>query len=307
MSDSGLPRPSDTQPHYGEHLGAAEYWSPYVNEILDRHGLPRAPVEAPFVGSFPTFLVGDVVVKMFGAFLDGGRSAVVEASMHELLAENPMIPAPRVVAAGSLFDAASGWPWPYLVTERLSGRPVRELDLDEIGDEVAVRLGEATALLHRFPPPGPVVERDLIVDLRASAPERLTRFGLPARLVEQVPEYLADAPNDRVLVHADITEDHAFVDDGRLVGVIDWGDALFADPWYELVPIYFGCLAGRRDLLERFLGSYAWVIDNDFPRRALQAVLEFQFDAIQRIGELVDLSCVKSLDELAGRLFPGSV
>lgn len=305
---SRLPRPLDSQPHYGAHLGDVAYWSPYVHDVLGRHGLESATIEAPFVGSFPTFLVGDVVVKLFGAFLDGGRSFAVERSMHQLLAGYPEIPAPRLVATGELFEASTGWPWPYLVTERLEGKAVRDVDLSGgVGEEVAVHLGEWTALLHRLVPPPAVLERDLLPELRASAPARLAGYGLPSHLVDQVPEYLADAPDLRVLVHADITEDHAFVHGGRLVGVIDWGDSLAADPWYELVPVYFDSLRGRRDLFELFLRSYGWPVDDDFPRRALQAVLEFQFNAIGRIGELVDIESVRTLDELAALLFPRSV
>ena len=65
VNNAVMERPRDDQPHYGEHLGDPEYWRPYVLTALGRHNLPTAHVEPPFVGSFPTSLVGRLVVKLF--------------------------------------------------------------------------------------------------------------------------------------------------------------------------------------------------------------------------------------------------
>ncbi|OBI85381.1 phosphotransferase family protein [Mycobacterium sp. 1245805.9] len=37
-----------------------------------------------------------------------------------------------------------------------------------------------------------------------------------------------------VLCHGDLKAAHILVDDGRLAGVIDWGDALVGDPWFDI-------------------------------------------------------------------------
>jgi hypothetical protein len=52
-----------------------------------------------------------------------------------------------------------------------------------------------------------------------------------------------------------------------------------------------------------FLRGYGWDRADDFGRRALQGVQEFQFDAISRISEMVDLTKVKDLGQLADRRF----
>lgn len=292
-------KPRSDQPHYGEHLGDAAYWDPWVREVLDRHDLPAVEIEEPFVGTFPTFLVGDVVVKLFGEGFDGVASHGAELAMHELLASHRDIPAPGLVASGWLYDDEPRWP--YLVTERIAGVAVRE---GGASIEVASRLGEVVALLHALPAPAVVDDRDLVASLRATAGERLRSFGLPERLVEQVPAFLADALPEDTLVHADITADHVFVDGTRLVGIIDWGDAIVADPHYELVPVFFDALAGERALLDSFLDGYGWSRgDDDFARCSLQAVLEFQFDVVGIIRRMIDLDEVRSLDELASRLF----
>ena len=168
---------------------------------------------------------------------------------------------------------------------------------------VATQLGEAVGRLHQLPAPGPVAGRDVLREMRAAAAERLRCFGMPGHLAEQVPDYLADALPATSLVHADITADHVFVDRAGLAGLIDWGDAIIADPYYELVAVYFDAFRGRRPLLAGFLRGYGWDRADDFGRRALQGVLEFQFDAISRISEMVDLTEVKDLGRLADRLF----
>jgi hypothetical protein len=288
-------RPRTDRPHYGEHLGDVAYWRPWVEAVLDRHGLAGRPIEAPFVGTFPTFLVGDVVVKLFGDAFDGAASAATERAVHELLADHPEIPAPRLVATGALYD--DGHPWPYLVTERFPGRAIRDGD-DAVVASIAPELGALVARVHALAAPPEVAARALVPELRAAAPDRLRRFGLPDHLVEQVPAYLADAEPPTTLVHADITADHVFVDGDRLVGVIDWGDAIVADRSYEVPAVHFDALRGAH--LDAFLDGAGWTLD---PRRALQGVLEFQFDAIAAVRRQVDLSTVRTLDELAARLF----
>lgn len=297
-------QPIAVEPHYGDHLGDVDYWGRYVVEIAKREGLPKSHVEAPFVGTFPTFLIGERVVKLFGSGYDGASSWAVEKAMHELLALRPSIPAPELLAAGALFTDAQEWTWPYLVTKRLRSRPVRERPLNgTAGESIAEQLGEAVADLHTLEPPAEVGDRDLLPRLRSEASVRLTGFGLPTHLVEQVPNYLTDAPRPTTLVHADITADHLFHDGHALTGIIDWGDAVIADPSYELVAIAFDCFDGDRRLFESFLRGYGWVVDADFPKNALQAICNFQFNAITRISKIVDLNSVRTLHALADRLF----
>lgn len=299
-----MDRPIGSQPHYGEHLGDPAYWGPYIIEVARRETLPVTSVEAPFVGSFPTFLLGEYVVKLFGAGFDGPAAWAAERSMHELLASHPETRAPELVAAGQLFDDSEEWGWPYLVTTRLRTRPTRELPLlGTSGARIAGQCGEAVALLHTLSPPAEVEARDLVPSLRSDAPSRLARFGLPQHLVEQVPDFLGDAPAVTTLVHADITADHLFHDNRAISGIIDWGDAIVADPFYELVALTFDCFDADQRLLGAFLAGYGWKVDSDFPRHALQAVCEFQFNAVTRIASVVDLDAEATLEGLAERLF----
>ncbi len=299
-----LQPPRSDQPHYSRHLGDTAYWTPYVNAALIQAGIPTGQIEAPFVGTFPTFLVGPVVVKMFGERFDGLASYATELAMHELLADHPDVPAPELLAHGDLFLDGDGWAWPYLITRRLFGEALRTFDRSQTDlATVATSLGLITARLHLMDPPVPVAAREPLGTLRRSAPQRLVDFGLPPRLAEQAPGYLTDAEVASVLVHGDITADHVFIQDGKLTGIIDWGDSIVADRFYEFVPLYLDAFNASVPLLDLFLSAYGLVWDERFARRALQGVLEFRFNAIARVAQIVDLSAVASLDELAERLF----
>lgn len=296
--------PRTDQPHYGAHLGNPDYWGPYVGAALARAGLPAGPVEPGVVGTFRTFLAGEVVVKLFGDAFDGAGTYRAELAMHQLLVDHLDIPAPGLVATGELYSDGPGWPWPYLITRRLRGRPLRQLSLPQLAlTRAAGRLGEIVARLHELPAPAPVAGRNLLPALRQQAADRALRHGLPAHLAEQVPNYLDRADVGSILVHADITADHVFLDGTDLVGLIDWGDAMVADRYYEFVPVYLNALDTSLHGFSAFLAGYGLHPAAWSSTKALQGVLEFQFDAIGRIRDIVDLDRVRSLDELAERLF----
>jgi hypothetical protein len=56
---------------YAARLADADYWSPYVAAVLRRHRLPMVAPELGTVGSSPTFLAGQYVVKLFPEWFDG--------------------------------------------------------------------------------------------------------------------------------------------------------------------------------------------------------------------------------------------
>ena len=295
-----IERPTDAQPHYGAHLADPTYWGPYVREVLDRHALPAVAIEPPFPGTFPTFLAGDLVVKLFGQAFDGQQSSEIEVAMHELLSTEREIRAPAVVASGELFASAPSWP--YIVTERVAGTAVRDVEVSrEFGAQIAAQLGEMVSRLHQLTPPAPVRKRDLLPELRRLAAKRAAGHGLPAHLVEQVETFLADAEPATTLVHGDITADHVFVDQHGVTAIIDWGDALVADRAYELPAVFLDALRGDAAHLDAFLEAANWPREL-IARRVLQGILEFQFDAITGVAQRVDLAAAEALSDVARRL-----
>jgi aminoglycoside phosphotransferase (APT) family kinase protein len=114
-------------------------------------------------------------------------------------------------------------------------------------------------------------------------------------------------------VHSDIFVRHPFLDRGRLSGIIDWGDAMAADPHVELGKLHLDVFEGDKRLLHSLLDAYDWQVDDQFPRRALAMALRRHTqilgqhgeggDMFYRLPELLEGTQVETLDQLAAVLF----
>lgn len=136
---------------------------------------------------------------------------------------------------------------------------------------------------------------------------------LPSRLIAQIDDFVARTDQrDAVFVHGDLMYRHVFVEDGRLAGIIDWGDALVADRHYELAQIQLNLFDGDKALLRTFLNHSEWPVERDFARRALaqaflrQAVGLAQhrtMDVFHKLPRLLPLDDIATLDEMAEAVF----
>jgi len=136
---------------------------------------------------------------------------------------------------------------------------------------------------------------------------------LPAHLVAQIDDYLARlGPLDRVFVHGDLVANHAYVVNGRLAGIIDWGDSMATDRHYELGKLYFDTFRCDKALLRVFLDASDWPAGEDFPRKTLGLALHRQavgltqhhsFDVFHTLPTVLPLQDIGTLDELATELF----
>lgn len=95
---------------YRDRIGDVGFWYPYVAAVVARHRLPPGPVEAGFIGTYPTFLVGGVVVKLFGHSGFWRDDHAAELAAQQLLGEHPDIPAPPLLEHGRLYDRHDSWP-----------------------------------------------------------------------------------------------------------------------------------------------------------------------------------------------------
>ncbi len=88
---------------YGSRLGDVSFWWPYVTEILGRHDLTDAGQElvAGFNPTYPTFLCGDVVVKLFGYFQTWRESHTAEREAQRFWPSTPRSPRPACCQRGS--------------------------------------------------------------------------------------------------------------------------------------------------------------------------------------------------------------
>lgn len=297
---------------YISRLGDVDFWWPYVAEIVDSHDLADA-VRAPVAGynaTYPTFLYGDVVVKLFGYSGSWRASFAAERGAHTLLASDPEIAAPNLLVEGRLYDGADA-PWPYLITTRVSGAPSWRAELStEQRRSIAAELGTQVYRVHSLRPLGVPTDADWpAIDVTAAA----AQSSLPPHLIAQIDDYLARlTPFDRVFVHGDLVANHVYVQNGRITGMIDWGDAMVTDRHYELGKLYFDMFDCEKSLLRVFLEASEWPIGRDFPRQALGLALHRQavglaqhhtMDVFEPVAARIPLADIGTLDDLATQLF----
>ena len=296
---------------YVARLGDPGTWHPIVAAVLARHGLEEAAGEiTPGTNpTYPTFMAGTVVVKLFGGFPGWRESARAERAALDQVRGEPGIGAPDLLAHG-VVTPGSDEPWPYLILRRLDGTTVRDAGLSpDQWRRLAADLGDRVKRLHRLPPPA----RELTGWQPVPMAQAAARTSLPAHLAAQAAAFVARYPPDHpVFVHQDIVANHLFVTAGRLSGIIDWGDAMVADRHTELIQIHrdvFGC---DKDLLRVFLRASDWPVTPDFARRALAFGLRRQavglaqhhsIDVFQPIAATYPLDGIDTLDALADLVF----
>jgi hygromycin-B 7''-O-kinase len=315
------PPPLPTLRDLRSRLGDVRLWTPYVDEVLARHDLldGRHDVVAGSNPTYPTFVRGDVVVKLFGCDALPWREAyAAERAGLELAGTDPGLRAPHLLAAGLLrpeVPAGTGASWPYLVMGRVAGLPVWAADLDRRRREsLAADLGDWLRRLQALQPATGIPADDAWSAL--DVPAAAAHSSLPDHLVRQVAPFLAAHPlRGHVVVHGDVIENHVHVDgDGHVVAVIDWGDVAVTDPHYELAQIHrdlFDCDVG---LLRTLLDAASWPVGTDFAPRGLAAALWRQavgwdqhgsMDVFEPAARRLPLATVATLDELAVALYGG--
>ncbi|HEY3178634.1 MAG TPA: aminoglycoside phosphotransferase family protein [Casimicrobiaceae bacterium] len=175
---------------------------------------------------------------------------------------------------------------------------------------LAVELGKQIRRVHALRPSGVATDAYWPALNVAAAAEQ---SSLPPHLIVQIDDYLAQLESfECVFVHGDLVANHVFVDNGRLSGIIDWGDAMATDRHYELIQLYRDLFACDKALFRAFLGASDWPIGKDFPRQALAFALHRQtiglaqhhtMDVFEPIAALLPLRDIDTLDELATALF----
>lgn len=298
---------------YRSRLGDIDFWRPHLRRILEQHELGDSEVEpvAGHNGSNPTFVCGEVVVKLFGGTRMWSNSFTSERAAQRLLAENPEIAAPRLLGEGRVFDdpAAS---WPYLMTSRIDGEALWRAGLPfEDERAIAIELGRQVRRVHALRPSAEIDRPDWAsLDVADAA----RQSSLPPHLVAQAERFMARLPEfDPVFVNSDLVANHLYVENGHLTGIIDWGDAIVADRHFELIQLYRDAFHCDIELFRVFLDAAEWPIDASFPikamghallRQAVGLIQHHTIDVFQPIAAAHPLAEIPTLEDLAATLFP---
>ncbi|GAB4561933.1 MAG: hypothetical protein Kow0047_09650 [Anaerolineae bacterium] len=282
-------------------------WRRAIEQIWRRHRLGDVrTIGRTFPGSNAVFVVNDAwVVKIFAPFWEADAEREIE--LLRVLSSVPGIPAPRLIADGWLEDIR---PWRYLIMTHCPGARLGDV-WDQVPpsdrESILHHLADMLRGLHAVP-----VARFSTMDGRPEAwrqfvEKRIERAethhrsrSMPEPLLRELPGYLAEAAPllcDRVqptVIHADLTRDHLLLasQDGRwrIVGLIDFGDAMVGRRDYEWVALHLDLLDADRCWLRSFLRAYDpdLLVDTDFPRRMMALSLLHLFSdltpLIERLG-----------------------
>jgi len=294
-------------------LGDVNFWWPYLNDILKRHGLVDAQLQpvAGFNPTYPTFLYGNVVIKLFGYSKSWQQRYAAEHAALALVTTQPNILAPHLLNFGKLYDDANA-SWPYLITSKISGVASQHVQLsDQQQQELVLQLGRQVQYIHALTP-----HTGISTDADWSwlnVAEAAKSSSLPPHLIAQVDTYLAKLePAKAVFTHGDLCDQHIFIDNGALSGIIDWGDAMVTDRHYELIQLYRGTFNCDKKLFKIFLEASNWPIGKNFAHQTLAQALRRQaiglaqhhgMDVFEPIAARFPLKDIETLEQLAHELF----
>ncbi|PVE13188.1 phosphotransferase [Streptomyces scopuliridis] len=175
---------------YVSRLEDTGFWWPYAAEVLACHDLVDADARPDPVsgvgGTYPTFLYGDAVVKLFGGTGAWRESHAAERAALALVATDPEIAAPRLLGEGRLYDGADA-SWPYLVSTRIHGDAGERSELSAAQQlALAEELGPQVRRVHALPPSGVATGADWpVLDIAEAA----RRSSLPPHLAAQAADY----------------------------------------------------------------------------------------------------------------------
>ena len=217
------------------------------------------------------------------------RRAIAAGCLERELAALPVLgplldlPVPAVAYRG---EPADGYPWPFFGTPLLPGVDVSDAPLpDEARNVVGRRVARFLRSLHRpevlaaVGPLGLPVDPNARADMQRRVPrallhlDRVAQAGLweaPAWVQDLCAAATALAPSDElVVVHGDLHFRHLLLEDGRLAGVVDWGDVCLGCRSIDLQLYWSFIPPGERPA---FLAAYGPVDDGDLLRARVLAL-----------------------------------
>jgi hygromycin-B 7''-O-kinase len=196
----------------------------------------------------------DLVLKVYRGELSWKRDK--EVFLLELVRETTSLPVPDVV------DTSEG----YLVMTRLPGRPARFSDVDQLA--VSSELGALLRELHTI-----TFDSFGYIETRVTSPvptnleymrrrvERKVKSGPPA-LREPLERHFAEREEafagceTAVLCHNDAHDANVLVQDGAITGLIDWENAVAADPIFDLAKAWAFSDGRSDETLEALIEGY---------------------------------------------------
>ena len=220
---------------------------PYALDVLrvapELRGAPMTPMGEGMDNR--AFLVGDGFVYRFAKHAEASDRLEREVALLPRLAARVNLPIPHIEYLGHQPSHGLGFvghrlirgvPLPAGLTGRARERAVRDL-AEFLAALLAVPVEEARAWGVVDDDPRPGYAEDL--DRARTEIYPLVEPSVRASIERLFETYFADESlldYEPALLHADLAADHIrfSVEEQRITGIIDWGDASIGDPDYEL-------------------------------------------------------------------------
>ena len=280
-------------------------WTPIVEALCRRLGLQGLALERIPYGSNIVYAVGPSLILKLCCPLWAleARLERLAASSLETLAGQQGVALPRLVDQGHVQS------WPYLLLERVAGQPACQVWPQVSAQErvaIAAQLGRWCAALHSLDgPQDPGFER------QGQAWAQLARQEHPLGDILRQPQrhnpqvvawahqlrrWLRDmgwpGPLGQRWLHADLTDDNIHLarvqGRWRLVGVLDFGDAMRGDALYELGVPTRHLFLGQRAAITALLDAYGW--SGPWEQALVAFILTHRYAQLPQLLQAADLS-----------------
>ena len=219
--------------------GGSEFDVALVTDAEHRHWVVRAPANAAAGAALEAEIV-----------LLGALAAQVDAGALPF-------EVPRPVGFAHLDEGGRA-----AVHRLVPGRPLR-LDTLTGGPGLSATLGRALGALHQVPPSivenagRPVYDANTYRQRRQAEVDEAAKTGkVPNALLRRWEKKLEDVRLWRfqpTVIHGDLTAAHVLVHEGEVSGILDWGEAMVADPADDLAWLL---VAAPPDAVESILEAY---------------------------------------------------
>jgi hygromycin-B 7''-O-kinase len=236
-------------------------WRAIAAAILRGHNIADHGVERSPHGENVIFYVGRrYALKIFAPTRRQHEREA--AALH--VARKWSIPTPQLMSTGE-YEGNS-----YILMTRLPGDRLvdRWQKLGPVDQKrMIARIGAALRELHTLTVAAPAaLQRDWPAFLDAQAAtliERQRRCNVPTQWLRDLEVYAAERPTlavgQSVFLHGDLHGGNVLIDaTARLTGAIDFADAFFGPPEYDLVAPAVLLAAGRNDLQRALLRAYGY-------------------------------------------------
>ncbi|HVB24816.1 MAG TPA: phosphotransferase [Ktedonobacteraceae bacterium] len=254
----------------------------YIARI--QHNFPEIVVHTvvPITRGWDSFVleVNDELIFRFAMREDVEVRFQKEISLLPVLEQVLSTPIPHFDAIGR---GDTEHPYTFVGYRRLEGTMLEDENITEAELSIlAPALGVFLSELHRFPTQQaaqlgaddctPARWREMYQERYIDIQQRVFPL-VDADLRTQSEHLWEDFLNTEshftfqpVFIHGDLGCEHIFCDpqNGRLMGVIDWGDSMIGDPALDFVGLYWG---HGRIFTERVLNNYQGTIDATFWHR----------------------------------------